>query len=72
MEVSAAATALGPKPSQASHRACVFLEFLDFYDLFDASVGHRTEVYSLMRESTLPDKDYLDTFYDTGQERSQK
>jgi hypothetical protein len=50
----------------------VYLEFVDVYHLFDASIGHRTEIYSLMRESTLPDKDYLDTFYDTGQERSQK
>lgn len=50
----------------------VYLEFIDVYHLFDASVGHRAEVYSLMRESALPDTEYLDTFYDTGQERSQK
>lgn len=50
----------------------VYLEFVNVYHLFDASVGHRTEIYSLMRESALSDEEYLDTFYDTGQERSQK
>lgn len=50
----------------------IYLGFVDVYHLFDISVGHRTEVYSLMRESALPDKDYLNTFYDTGHERSQK
>jgi Domain of unknown function (DUF4288) len=50
----------------------VYLDFVNVYHLFDASVGHRTEVYSLMRESNLSNKEYLDTFYDTGQERTQK
>ena len=34
----------------------VYLGFVNVYHLFDTSVGHRTEVYSLMRESTLSEK----------------
>ncbi len=50
----------------------VYLGFVDVFHLFDETVGHGTEVYSLMRESELSDKDYLDHFYDDGKERSQK
>ena len=50
----------------------VYLDFVDVFHLFDETVAHGTEVYSLMRESELPDKDYLDHFCDDGKERSQK
>lgn len=50
----------------------VYLGFVDVFHLFDETVGHATEVYSLMRESDLADKDYLDHFYDDGKERSQR
>jgi hypothetical protein len=41
------------------------------FHLFDETIGHGTEIYSLMRESQLSDKDYLDRFYDDGKERRQ-
>lgn len=31
--------------------------------------GHGTEVFSLMRDSDLDTEDYLDAFFDTGEER---
>lgn len=31
--------------------------------------GHGTEVFSLMRDSELDTEDYLDAFFDTGEER---
>jgi Domain of unknown function (DUF4288) len=49
----------------------VYLGFVDVFHLFDKTVGHGIEVYSLMRESDLSDKDYLDHFYDDGKERRQ-
>lgn len=51
---------------------CVYTGFLNIYHLFDADVGHGTEVWSLMRTSGLDTKSYLDTFYDTGAERAGK
>jgi hypothetical protein len=38
------------------------------YHLFDTP-GHGAEVFSLMRDSSLPSKVYLDTYFDTGAER---
>ena len=42
--------------------------FLDLFHLFDASVGHKIEVFSLMRTSDLKVRDYLDRYFDTGSE----
>lgn len=50
----------------------VYLDFMDVFHLFAKAVGHGTEVYSLMRESELADKDYLDHFYDDGKERTKE
>jgi hypothetical protein len=36
----------------------------------DGDVGDGSEVYSLMRESTLKPDDYLNRFFDTGSERA--
>jgi hypothetical protein len=49
----------------------IYLGFVDVFHLFDEKVGHGTEVYSLMRESGLANKKYLDHFYDDGKERRQ-
>jgi hypothetical protein len=49
-----------------------YLEFMDVFHIFDEKVGHGTEVYSLMRESRLSEQDYLDRFYDDGNEHRQK
>jgi len=40
------------------------------YEL-DDEPGHGGEIFSLMRESTLPTADYLTAFFDTGSERQQ-
>ena len=48
-----------------------YLGFVDVYHVGDEAIGHGTEVYSLMRHSSLSDKDYLDHFYDDGKERRQ-
>lgn len=50
------------------------LEYLGYVDVFlmsDESIVDKTEVYSLMRESELGPSEYLDTFFDTGRERTQ-
>jgi acyl dehydratase len=49
----------------------VYLDFVDVFHLFDETIGHGIEVYSLMRESDLSEKDYLDHFYDNGKEYRQ-
>ena len=38
------------------------------YEL-DNEPGHGAEIFSLMRESTLPTAEYLTAFFDTGSER---
>jgi hypothetical protein len=45
--------------------------YLMAYHLFEAELGDGTEVYSLMRESTLGAGDYLDRYYDSGGECAQ-
>jgi hypothetical protein len=45
--------------------------YINVYRLFGDTVGHGTEVYSLLRESGLSDSEYLDHFYDDGNERTQ-
>ena len=46
----------------------IYLGFVDVFHLFDEKVGSGTEVFSLMRESGLTNKKYLDHFYDDGKE----
>lgn len=52
-------------------REVAYAGYINVYRLFADTVGHGTEVFSLMRESELPDNDYLDHFYDDGRERTQ-
>ena len=37
--------------------------------LADETIGHGAELFSLLRESDLEPKEYLDAFFDTGDER---
>ncbi len=46
-----------------------FLGYLVGYQMFDPPKEGR-EVFSLMRQSDLDSKDYLDRFFDTGFERA--
>ncbi|WGX98091.1 hypothetical protein [Nocardioides sp. L-11A] len=44
------------------------LPLFQSYEMYDAP-GEGAEVFSLMRSSELNPDDYLDTFFDTGDER---
>jgi hypothetical protein len=48
----------------------VYLGLAQAYRLTDAP-GHGAEVFSLIRTSRLPPDSYLDTFFDTGDEKQQ-
>ena len=45
-----------------------YTRFVRVFHIFDEAIGDRTEVFSIIRESNLSPKDYLDHFYDTGLE----
>ena len=51
---------------------CSYTGFVDVFHIYDENVGEGTEVYSLMRTSDLGKDEYLNRFYDTGTERTQK
>ncbi|WP_435021000.1 DUF4288 domain-containing protein [Tundrisphaera sp. TA3] len=42
--------------------------FLQIFHLFDRAIGHKSEVFSLMRTSELGLREYIDRFFDTGDE----
>lgn len=46
----------------------VYLDLVQVYDIGDEP-GNGSEVFSLMRDSELPPKAYLDRYFDTGAER---
>jgi len=47
-----------------------YLGFVNVFNLFDARIKDKTEVFSLMRGSKLNSDDYITTFFDTGTERT--
>jgi len=49
-----------------------YLGYVNVFKLFDDTIENKTEVYSLMRDSSLDPTDYLNTFFDTGSERTSK
>jgi hypothetical protein len=49
-----------------------FLDFVQAYALAAPVAGHGVEVFSLLRESDLEPKEYIDTFFATGTEHEQK
>jgi len=49
-----------------------FLGFVQAYALVEPVAGHGAEVFSLLRESDLEPKVYIDTFFATGTEHEQK
>lgn len=49
---------------------CSYLGYVNVFHIYDETIGDRTEVYSLMRSSKLSDEQYLDSFYDTGLQRT--
>jgi hypothetical protein len=51
---------------------CSYTGFINVFHIYGESIGEGTEVYSLMRASSLSKDDYLNSFYDTGTERTQK
>ena len=58
--------------SYAEDTGCEYLEFASCFHSFDEKIVHLSEVYSIMRESTLDPSEYLNHFYDTGKERDRK
>ena len=48
----------------------VYLGYINVYKLVDTRIKSGTEVYTLMRESPLAPKEYIDRFFDTGLERT--
>jgi len=48
----------------------IYLEYVDVFELFDSDLKDLAEVYSLLRSSDLPPDDYIDQFYDTGNEHN--
>ena len=51
---------------------CSYTGFIDVFHIYDENIGDGVEVYSLMRTSNLSKDEYLNSFYDTGMERTQK
>lgn len=51
---------------------CTYTGFVDVFHIYDESIEDGAEVYSLMRTSDLGRDEYLNRFYDTGTERTQK
>lgn len=49
-----------------------YLKFIQAYWLYDEVDADGSEVFSLMRESNLPSKQYIDTHFDTGAEKEKK
>ncbi|RDI97150.1 hypothetical protein DVT68_17410 [Dyella solisilvae] len=48
-----------------------YLGFSQAFALFEPVASSGAEVFSLLRESDLPPRDYLNSFFDTGHEREQ-
>jgi hypothetical protein len=51
---------------------CSYTGFVDVFHIYDENIGDGAEVYSQMRMSDLGKDEYLNRFYDTGAERTQK
>jgi len=51
---------------------CEYLEFSSCFHTYEGKIVHLSEVYSIMRESSLSPEEYLDTFYETGLERERR
>lgn len=48
---------------------CGVLDLFQAYELVDEVAAHGVEVFSLLRDSSLEPEEYIDTFFDTGEER---
>ncbi len=51
---------------------CEYLNFASCFHVYEDKIIHLSEVYSVMRESSLLPEEYLDQYYDTGSERERK
>ncbi len=47
-----------------------YLGYVNVFKLFDSEIADKTEVFSLMRSSQLKSNEYINTFFDTGKERT--
>ena len=46
-----------------------YIGFIEVFLLFDKRIRHKAEVYSLMRESKLSKKKFIDRYFDDGTEK---
>ena len=58
--------------SEYSDESCEFLGFSQGYAMYDSAQENGIEVFSLLRESDLEPELYLNSFFDSGLERSSK
>ncbi|NKF49093.1 DUF4288 domain-containing protein [Shewanella sp. WXL01] len=49
-----------------------YLEYINVFHLFDYILHHGSEVYSEIRSSDLDPEDYINQFYDSGSEHTEK
>ncbi len=49
-----------------------YIGYVNVFKLFEDTIAEGTEVFSLIRKSNLNEKDYLNTFFDTGLEITKK
>jgi len=47
-----------------------YLEYVNVFKLEDERIKNKIEVFSLMRDSKLSPKEYIDKYFDTGKERT--
>jgi hypothetical protein len=54
----------------ATEHGLTYLGLAQCYSMEPEEPGHAVEVFSLLRDSDLPNGEYLSTFFDTGREHS--
>ncbi len=50
----------------------IALDYFNAFEIIDDQIQNGTEVYSLIRDSNLASEEYIDSYFDTGDERSGK
>jgi hypothetical protein len=60
------------KEYAATSEGCWYTGYVDLFQIFDTEIGHRTELFSLIRSSDLSERAYLDRFFDTGAELARR
>jgi hypothetical protein len=56
----------------ACSERCTYTGFVDLFHLFEREIGHLTEIFSGMRSSDLSEGEYLNRYFDSGSELTQR